>query len=268
MISNVTIYLLLTCCIGLGGLALWVTVQKGRLQSEIESLKTKLLQRESHSHEPVVRKTKVKEVRTTQSESEINDLRREASRLREDVKKQREETRRAEQGSKDKVEALLLSVEKLSIENKAMLDSLKERTTQSKSVDAERLQAVAVEKSEVKKANDEIAVLRRHCHDLEKRLRGAMQAIESKSVDSEMLGRWKDRALEGRRMYQMMRYMRELSDDKLTSYQDGLVTVCSELIKKMGHSLPEAKSGTVAADLLLGTTLGLMQPPQNELSNN
>lgn len=285
MTSNVTVYLLLACCLGLGFFVVWLSVQRGRIQSELSEAKAKLLQREASAHETAQNRktTKSKEAKPIPHESDITELRREAARLRDDLKKQKEETRRAEAGSKDKLEALQVSLETLELENKSLMDLIREKEQIAKASEQHRQQTLTSDRAETKKSNEEFANLQRRVQEMERRAksdaeqnatlaqklaaanselakwRDANKLADGKPLDPLMFKRWKERALEGRRMYQMMRYMRELSDEKLASYQDSVVVVCSELLKQLGQSVPSAKSGEVRSDKLLGATLGHLQ---------
>lgn len=285
MTSNLTVYLLLACCLGLGLFVFWLSAQRGRMQAELSELKAKLLQREASAHETTAtrRVTKSKEAKPISGDSEIIELRREAVKLRDEVKKQKEETRRAEAGSKEKLESLQLSVETLRLENKSLMDLLREKEMSAKTAEQHRQQTIANERAEMKKSGDELSMLQRRINELERRAksdaennaslsqklatanselakwRDVNKLADGKPLDPIMFKRWKERALEGRRMYQMMRYMRELSDEKLASYQSHVVVVCSELLKQLGQNVPMAKAGEVHADKVLGATLGYLQ---------
>ena len=111
------------------------------------------------------------------------------------------------------------------------------------------------------------------------RYREAATAADGKPLDPTLFLKWKDRAVEGRRMYQMMRQLRELSDRKLASYQEGVTRVCTEVLHARGAPIPAPSSGlgsvsgTVAgstlaagapADAFLAAALGVLGAPPFE----
>lgn len=84
--------------------------------------------------------------------------------------------------------------------------------------------------------------------------REAGALADGKTLDPAMFIRWKERALEGRKMYQLMRQLRELSDSKLDSYQEGIVVLATHFLTHRNKALPDFKPGEVKADKFLAAT--------------
>jgi hypothetical protein len=63
-------------------------------------------------------------------------------------------------------------------------------------------------------------------------------------------------------MYRMMRQMRELSDLKLSTYQEAVIEVSSSLLNLKGITAPELSPNENKADRLLAEAWALVQKPE------
>ncbi|NBW82685.1 hypothetical protein EBR21_13115 [bacterium] len=81
---------------------------------------------------------------------------------------------------------------------------------------------------------------------------------EVQKIDPKTLERWKDRALTARHMYRMMRQMRELSDLKLSSYQEAVYEVSRTLLTIKGANSPEIGPHENKADRFLAEAWSLI----------
>ncbi|MEN9529560.1 MAG: hypothetical protein RI932_1433, partial [Pseudomonadota bacterium] len=204
-----------------------------------------------------------------------------------EVKHIKQQLRQAELDLKAADERAEGSLFKLRADNAALLERLKD--LEQNSPEKKRAQSLEAELTEIRARSKEVQQelnaaqakmksernatdrMKQQFDALQselKELRAKLPATESSSapaqppLDPKQLERWKDRALTARHMYRMMRQMRELSDLKLSTYQEAVIEVSSSLLNLKGITAPELSPNENKADRLLAEAWALVQKPE------
>ena len=231
---------------------------------------------------------------STSASGEILDLRREVSHLKDESRKLKEELRSKETALKDSAKNKENELFHLTETNRSLLAQLQERVVRPNPADAEiasqlkvqlsraeseisslkhLLQAAQGEKNsaiEEKKKDLTEARLKSRVQELERSLK-AFQFAEGensgKTLDPTAFLRWRDRALEGRKMYQMMKQLRDLSDQKLSHYQKGLEVLCKHWLAQNSQN-PHIVGASAESELSpLPASLGHEEGKASEKQN-
>lgn len=217
-----------------------------------------------------------------QPKSEVLDLRKDLAHSRDEIKKLKDDLRLRDSDLRDEKTQTENKLHALKEENKHLLEQLKANSQSSSTRTFAPAATATAAVAPVKTLDPEIQSLKNtikegkiQLENLDKKimsqatlLRQADEkfaranadlkkwnevetAFGGAALDPQLFVKWRDRAITGRRMYQLMKQLRELSDEKLLSYQQGVEALASHILKT--HSIPEpqAQSGEVRADKLL-----------------
>lgn len=281
--------------IGFGGLAsvvaLFLFVSKARLQESLSSLNDKLIAEQSRKAEVSIR-TAQKPVSNPKPSPEsgkssqmLMDLRKQNAHLKDEIKQLKQSLRESEVHLKDADERTDAALYKIRAENAALIEKLKElelnspdkiRATtlqQELNVVQERNRTLTQELNSasrlVKNERSQLDQSKKQIESLQNELQALRVLVPNtdaatleaaKKFDPKILERWRDRAYTARHMYQMMRQMRELSDLKLSTYQEAVVDVSSCLLALKGAPQPELAPNELKADRYLAEAWALIQP--------
>lgn len=284
---------LVYAALGFGGLASGATlllfISRSRLQEQIQALQNKLTMEQARSanvqsQNPVVRTKSESKIQTETNKhsAELLELRKSNGHLKDEIKQLKNALRHSEQQMKDfdgRAEGIHF---KLQAENKALLERLKDQ--EQNSPDKKRAAALDIEladlrtrfkethqelqttssklkgeKSLADRQKQQIEALQIEVRQLKARIPEATENLPP-PADQRTLDRWKDRALTARHMYKMMRQMRELSDLKLSTYQEAVVDVSQSLLSLKGIPAPELAPNENRADRLLAEAWALVHP--------
>lgn len=306
------IYLLLglTALLGLG--LIFSMLQRKKITEENSALKEKLLNLESQHLSQFSSNSAKKKIKGKNSvpgedsnaSKELLDSRRETAKLKDELRKAKEEQSERERDYKEQLEASEKKLFTTNEENKQFLEALREKdkelsqfsrtrdSQEKKSVDfgKEQERQNEVARLESNRAKQRVTELERSLKESQEKLdslhhrlgtlqselkkwREASTAFGGKPLDPVLFLRWRDRALEGKQMYTFMRRLREMSDDKLTTYQQGIELLSEYVLRSMGAEVPQVKSNEVKADRYLATAWSLLRersmssekPPQRDV---
>ncbi|KAB8029950.1 hypothetical protein [Fluviispira multicolorata] len=224
-------------------------------------------------------KPQVSEVTSVHS-SELLDLRKEVSKLKDDNKKFKEELRLKEKEIKGHSEATMNKLYILTEENSKLIEQMRSMDLELKASHNINKNKVPLQEFENKliemnSLKEEFSKNRQKTADLEKNLRQnslklsahleklkvtefelqkwqeTARTLDGKSLDPNSFLRWYDRAITGRKMYRLMRQMRELSDSKVTTYQEGVVALSKWVLEQKNLTPPALSENEIQADRLL-----------------
>jgi chromosome segregation ATPase len=270
-------------------ISLLLFVSRTKLQETIRSLQDKLTLEQARRSEAGLATQQAKKKSETakpapdknKHEAELIELRKNSARMRDEIKHLKEELRHSDSNGRELQSRIESETFKLRAENHALIERL--RDLESNSADKKRAHAFEHENLALKETlktvqsdlNAATAKLKsersasdrqkQHLETLERQLREVKARLpdvtepETPKVDPKILERWKDRALTARHMYQMMRQMRELSDLKLSTYQDAIFDVSRLLIELKGAPSPTVGPREIKADRYLAEAWSLVQ---------
>lgn len=283
---------LVYAALGLAGLTsaitLFLFMSRLKLQEKTRELEDKLLAEQSRrTAATLVSQDPRKKPETAKAHPEKNkhaeeliELRKTNAHLKDEVRQLKQEIRNLEVLNKDSGNRAEMETFKLRAENQALLERAKD--LESNSTDKKRAQALEQElnslkehlktiQSELSGANAKLKS-ERNAADKQKLIVDNLQSQvkelkarlpedvppEVQKIDPKTLERWKDRALTARHMYRMMRQMRELSDLKLSSYQEAVYEVSRTLLTIKGANSPEIGPHENKADRFLAEAWSLI----------
>jgi hypothetical protein len=265
------------------------------LQNKILVLESRLLN-EQHKpeHAPVEKKSalhaKLHEVHEqSHNNSEVMLLRKEIAKFKEEIKKLKDENRQKERALKEEEVNTRNKLYSLTEENAKLVVQLREfdqvlkstAETTKKQVPLVEFEKKVLEVSQLKFENEEMKIKFHETEKIKKQNVTKLSALQEKLknteqelqkwVDSSRLNdgkaldpseflRWYDRAMSARKMYQLMRQMRELSDNKLRTYQDGVIELSKWVLIQKNIPLPTISSSEVLADRLLAEAWNAILP--------
>lgn len=275
------------------GLAISLFLMMSRFRERNEELKAKLVAIEARKAFPE-KKEKAKaaapESRPQQpakvkaanpSSAELVELRKETARQRDELARIKVELRDKTREVADASEKAEKDLYQLREENRRLLETVRELDAQS----AARQQAgetVRELNRTLERAHQDNAALQRRIEELEKAQSGRNEATEDlrrqlhdangelrrwretatlangKPLTPALFAKWRQRALVGRDMYQMMKQLRELSDHKLATYQDAVLEISRFCLDTLGEPYPAVQPGEVVADRHLGAALAAL----------
>ena len=281
--------------IGFGGLAsilaFFLFFSRAKLQDTLADAQEKLTREQSRSAEALIRHAEKQKspakppIDSSKTNKELLELRRANAHLKDEIKQLKQSLREAEQRLKEADERVELSLFKVRAENSALLEKLKDleqnspdkkkafaleqelREWQNRS--RELSSELSVTSKDLKHERQQLERSKKHTDALQKELQtlkalmpetDAATTEAIKKFDPRSLERWRDRAYTARHMYKMMRQMRELSDLKLSTYQEAVVDVSSCLLELKGAPQPELAPNELKADRLLAEAWALIQP--------
>jgi hypothetical protein len=195
---------------------------------------------------------KIQPQQTDEKKHELISLRKEIAHTKDELKKLKLSYAEKEKTLLEKIEKLGLSSEPMVLENLEMKkavshhrDSLKTHLEANVNLKQQiaKLEQQLQKKLEInnsqpvpKQQPTETASQK---HDTEKVKQEVLKLKASLNLQKEDLiklskenKKWKERALEGRKMYQLMRQLRNMSDEKLTSYQEIVKNLASVIVSK------------------------------------
>jgi chromosome segregation ATPase len=264
-------------------------ISRTKLQENIRSLQDKLTLEQARRSEAVTTERLPKKkpdqpkpaAEKSKHEAELIELRKNNARMRDEIKHLKEDVRHNESGARELANRVESETFKLRAENQALIERLRDLDTNSpekkrahaleqentalkesvRTIQSDLSAATAKLKSERTFAERQKVQLK----TLESRLREISAKLpeqpqtDTPKIDPKTLERWKDRALTARHMYQMMRQMRELSDLKLSTYQDAVLEVSQSLIELKGGESPTVGPREIKADRYLAEAWSLVQ---------
>lgn len=226
---------------------------------------------------------------SSHTQQELLSLRKETAKLKDEIKKTKEELKSKEKSLKEVDIASKNKLYSLSEENTRFIVQLKEMDSQLKealSSQKNNVPLVDFEKKllEISQFKEENSALKTKLSEAEKNKKllvaktnslqeklkitesdlskwlDAAKTNDGKPLDPAFFMKWHDRALTARKMYKLMRQMRELSDAKVSSYQEGIATIARWILEQKNMSLPHISTGEVPADRLLAEAWNAVMP--------
>jgi chromosome segregation ATPase len=283
-------------------IALFFFMSRTRLQESITALQNKLTLEQARIAELTNRtpapksKAEPKHAQDNNKHAnELMELRTRSAHLKDEVKQLKNQLKQAELDLKAADERAEGQLFKLRADNAALQERLKE--LELNSPEKKRANALEVELTEIRARNKEIQQELNAANAKMKSERNAAERLKQQHetllselkdlkakypssetitaqsqppLDPKQLERWKDRALTARHMYRMMRQMRELSDLKLSTYQEAVIEVSSSLLSLRGVAAPDLAPNENKADRLLAEAWALVQAvePHSDTTSN
>ena len=230
-----------------------------------------------------------KSTETNQNITEVLNLRKETAKYKDELKKAKEEIRQKEKSLKEEENISKNKLYSLTEENAQLIGQMRLMDVELKqSLDNTKKQIPLKDFEnkilEISQLKEEISEMKQKLNELNKikkqnaiKLSSAYEKIkvteqelqkwldsaktnEGKLVDPHAFIRWHDRAISGRKMYKIMRQMRELSDSKVLTYQEGIIALSQWVLKQKNISMPPLSSGEVLADRLLAEAWNAILP--------
>ncbi|WGL60370.1 hypothetical protein QEJ31_01970 [Pigmentibacter sp. JX0631] len=274
-----------------------LTLSNKQLQSKIFVLENNILaQGEKKDHSSTEKKDKIPQQKMQnenninhQSSQELLHLRKENSKLKDDIKKAKEEIKNKEKALKEEEVASKNKLFSLTEENSRFITQLKELDLQLKEAlnnQRNNVPLIDFEKKmlEISQFKEENSTLKSKLNEVDKFKKTQQAKISSlqeklklvehdlslwldaaktndgKPLDPAFFVKWHDRAITARKMYKLMRQMRELSDAKVTSYQEGIANISQWVLNQKNIPIPQVSSGEVLADRLLAEAWNAIMP--------
>jgi hypothetical protein len=251
---------------------------KQQSPSFTSSLEKKSQQPKSHDAQP-----------HSNHSAEILNLRKETAKLKDEIKKAKEEIRLKDKALKEEENITKNKLYSLTEENARLIGQMRELDLllkQNNNNVKKQVPLVDFEKKilEISQLKDEISNMKIKLSEHDKikkqnlsKLNTVQEKLKSteyelhkwldtskvndgKPIDPSTFLRWHDRAVSGRKMYKLMRQMRELSDSKVTTYQEGVVALSEWVLKQKNINLPDVSSSEVLADRLLAEAWNAILP--------
>lgn len=287
---------LIYTALGFGGLAfvlaLFLFISRSRLQEKLIAAEHKLTLEQSRLAEVTTKSYSAKQKSEPKPSPEHNkhtaelvELRKVNSHQKDEIRNLKAALRDSERHIKDADNRSENSVFKLRADHAALLERLKDieqnspdkkranqleqelsdLRTRAKEAQQELTSALGKlkgEKAHAERQKQQIDALQAEVRLLKTRLPEGEQTSSNNmpKIDPKQLERWKDRALTARHMYKMMRQMRELSDIKLSTYQDAVVEVAETLLQMKGITVPVLAPNENKADRFLAEAWALVHP--------
>lgn len=281
-------------------IALAFFISRTKLQEKVRNLEEKLTVEQARRAEIQVNQAATKKkaeptkpsAENNKHAAELTELRKQTANLKDEVKHLKTELRTSDSHNKDLQTRIENETFKLRAENQALIERLRELESNSpdkkkalsleqelnelkpqfKTIQSELVAANAKLKSEratAERQKQQLDATQQQLRELRAKLPDESAPTEER-VDPKVLMRWKERALTARQMYQMMRQMRELSDLKLSTYQEAVIDVSRTLLTLKGASSPEIGPRENKADRYLAEAWSLIQPENlpNDASAN
>ena len=255
-------------------------------QDKLFALEAKLLSFAGHTnavpnHEKKANSQKSNENQTSSNHhSELINLRKETAKLRDELKKAKEEIKNKEKSLKEEENTTKNKLYSLSEENSRLIIQMKEMDQllkQSNNISKNQVPLMDFEKKllEIFQLKEELSSMKLKLNELDKikkqnatklvslqdKLKISEQELQKwtdtakindgNSLDPNSFIKWHDRAIAGRKMYRLMRQMRELSDSKVSTYQEGVFAVSKWVLEQKKLDIPSISAGEVPADRLL-----------------
>lgn len=286
--SSITTTLLFALLATLIAFTLVFTFVYSRLKRAHDDLQAKLVATHARQSEPIDKKKKALESRIASKvkspidgSTEILELRRDNAKMRDEIQKLKADVRDKTRKLSEVDEVVEKQLYQLREENKNLLQTLQEQDRQlaGKSAESDPVKEIRLALEE---ARQKITVLQRQMDDTERqrqtidhsrddlrkqlsdaqtevrRWRETSALANGKPLTPAVFVRWRHRAIVGRDMYRMMKQLRELSDHKLSLYQDSIIRLCSHTLDSIGAPYPVVQPGDVVADRFLGETLAIL----------
>jgi predicted nucleotidyltransferase len=220
--------------------------------------------------------------------SEIFSLRKENSKLKDHIKKYKEELKIKEKALKEEEHTTQNKLYSLTQENSKLILQMKEidlflkdqqnlHKKQLKKDDSQEknFEFIKVQEEnsslkqkflEVEKIKNQLVLklntvqdkLKNSEYELEKWVK-ASRTLDGKIPNPHSYVRWYERALVGRKMYRLMRQMRELSDSKVLTYQEGVIELSKWILQHKGLAFPEISAQEISADRFLAEAWSAIQ---------
>lgn len=221
--------------------------------------------------------------------SEVLNLRKETAKLKDDIKKAKEEIRLKDKTLKEEANITKNKLHSLTEENTRLIGQMREMDLLIKQTNdnvKKQVPLIDFEKKilEISQLKKEISNMKQKLSEYEKtkqqnlfkmntiqeKLKLTEQELQKwldtvktndgKPIDPSTFLRWHDRAISGRKMYKLMRQMRELSDNKVSTYQEGIIALSEWVLKQKNINLPDVSSSEILADRLLAEAWNAILP--------
>jgi myosin heavy subunit len=260
--------------------ALWL--QMSKLKAHLETKNAKLIDLEARLSKQgmsskAVPSKKEKPAAVSTSQNEVLELRREISQLKDENKRTKEDLRQKETLLKDFQKSKENEFYNLSENNKALTEQLKEFSKRGEELQKQRVDLDSSLHSATRGLEKDLHDARNQVRALEKSLQAESsrktQALErtkelersltelkglqqgGKPIDPAAFARWRERALEGRKMYKMMKQLRDMSDLKLSTYQKGIVILSQQCLLDNANLVDDSLPSEGNTDALFALAL-------------
>lgn len=254
-----TVLLVLVAGMTLGFPALFF-ISRMKLQQEKKQLQDKLIALESEflflkqnggkataSNAPAKKKANT-------SHDEVLALRKDLSAQKDEVKRLRKEGEEQARLSMEKYDELLGQYSVLKEENAQFLMQLQEAHKKPVVVEKEVSSPVKAMRSERQEAKNE-AHQQKLINDFERRLKSMEERNQQLKEQLRQITIWKERAEAGKHFYRMMKNMKDLSEEKLVTYQQSVLTLAQHVLVEGNKTLPDVKQGENAVDRYLAAAV-------------
>lgn len=275
----------------MAGITVWLLLSRNKLEQEIAELKTKLVTAEASHASQFIDSASRKKVKAKEREDgpqkELVAARRDLAHLKDELRRSKDDARERESALKEKLETFEKKLAQSEDQNRSLVETLREKerevTLQKAQAKPETRHKEEQPKAQPSVDKHELASLKQRNNELERQLRAELEkeeslqnrlttlqqelrkwreastAFDGKPLDPSLFLRWRDRAIEGKRMYTLMRRLREMSDEKLVVYQQGIEALATHILRDAGVTPPELRPGEVRADRLLATAWALVR---------
>ncbi len=206
-----------------------------------------------------IKKTQLKivpQVSSSAQSSELLEIRKEASNLKSELKRAKEDSRNKEKELKEIAHVFEQKQYGLIEEKKHMLEQLKlldRKSLLQKDIERQSAQykeELSLSQNQQKISLNKLSFAQEKLKAAEKeifRLKEEL-SLPLENKNSEISERWKLRALTGKKMYLLMRQMRDLSDSKVLTYEEGIINISEWILKHKNILLPEVLEGENKAE--------------------
>ncbi len=226
-----------------------------RTKESLHHFEKKLLKNQEHSNT------------NHNHQNEILDLRKDNAHFKDEIKKLKDDVRikniemkKLEALHIDKLflitkekETLLAQLKEIDSSYKRQKDEL-EKTIHELNIYGTELHQKALTSEKQSKSNiSKLITLQSKLKVAEQEIGNLSHVIAEKSkvTDESSIEIWKERAQSAKKMYQLMKQTRELSDNKVQSYQEGIVVTAEWILKNTNTPLPNVAENENKADRLL-----------------
>ncbi len=279
-------------------LCVWLILSKQKVLAKNIGLQDKLVVLEAKSMSPKQLAPSITLSKSVESQSnpnhssEILSLRKETAKLKDEIKRAKEEIRIKDKALKEEENITKNKLYTLTEENARLIGQMREMDfllKQNNDNVKKQVSLVDFEKKllEISQLKDEISYMKQKLseHDkfkkqnhsklnmVQEKLKSTEQELQKwldtsktndgKPIDPSAFLRWHDRAVSARKMYKLMRQMRELSDSKVTTYQEGVIALSEWVLKQKNMEIPNVSSSEVLADRLLAEAWNAILPSQH-----
>ena len=258
---------------------------KQKLKKENLQLKDKILSLESRVLEFQNKKNNMKLVKephhNKNASRDLVNYRKEIGKLKSELKKEKHNSESQKEESESQLSSIMEKLNYIKKENEELIEELKK--TRNQNTDKTLSKEPNTKKEDVGLSSDEIKALRYKLLESERIINSRDSNINTlkekvKKLDNDLkdwreirdvsktekitpktILKWYRRALEAKKMYKIIQKTRELSDEKLLSYQDSIISLAKWFLEKNNFKLPIIRPSENKADRYLSEMLTQMK---------